>query len=147
MREVRRFVTGLDEQGRSRLDPALSSADLTRTDDGVTEIWGTAAVPTDNQSPADPARGPYIHDPEPGGVKFRFVELPPGGNELPLVSSRTMDFVIVVDGEIVLRLDTEEVTMRQGDCAILRGHAHRWTNRTDRPALLAGGLVDAHASD
>jgi hypothetical protein len=145
MREIRRFVTGLDEQGRSRVDPALSSGELT-TDGGVTEIWGAPAVPTDNQSAADPAAGPYSHDPEPGGVKFRFVEVPPGGCELPLVSSPTMDFVIVVDGEIVLRLDTEEVTMGQGDCAILRGHAHRWSNRTDRPVLLAGGLVDARAS-
>jgi quercetin dioxygenase-like cupin family protein len=143
VRAIRRFVTGLDEQGRSRVDPALSTAELTRTGDGVTEIWGSPSVPTDNDSQVDHAHGPYIHDPLPGGVKFRFVEFAPGGDELPLVDSETMDFVIVVDGEIVLRLDAEEVTLRQGDCAILRGHAHRWANRTDTPVLLAGGLVDA----
>ena len=143
MTVIRRFVTGLDGQGRSRLDPVLSSGGLPTTDGGVTEIWGSASVPTDNQSPDDPASGPYVHDPDPGGVKFRFVEIPPGGDELPLTSSPTMDFVLVVAGEIVLRLDTEEVTMRQGDCAILRGHAHRWANRSGRPTLLAGGLVDA----
>jgi uncharacterized cupin superfamily protein len=61
---------------------------------------------------------------------------------LPLVDSPTLDFVIVVDGEITLRLDAEDVVLHHGDCAILRGHAHRWFNHAGSPAIIAGALLD-----
>jgi uncharacterized cupin superfamily protein len=51
--------------------------------------------------------------------------------------TRTMDFVIVQDGEAVLVLDTQEVTVKKGDFIVVRGQNHAWSNRTGKPAVLA----------
>ncbi|HXF66170.1 MAG TPA: cupin domain-containing protein [Burkholderiales bacterium] len=51
--------------------------------------------------------------------------------------TRTLDFCIVLEGEIVLVLDTQEVALRAGEVAILRGAHHAWSNRSTRPAVLA----------
>ena len=50
---------------------------------------------------------------------------------------RTLDFIIVQEGEVVLVLDTQEVTLRKGDFIVQRGTRHAWSNRTDKPAVLA----------
>ena len=143
----RRVVTGLDGNGESCLDHDLSFS-KERDEAGVTEMWGTTSVPVDTSSPVDVASEPYTHDPSPGGVKFRTVEFPANsaGSE-ELVASPTMDLVLVLRGEIVLELATESVELVQGDCAVLRGHPHRWVNRSDEPALLGGALIDAYAGE
>ena len=51
--------------------------------------------------------------------------------------TRTLEFGIVQEGEIVLVLDTQEVTVRAGDFVILRGSNHAWSNRTAKPAVVA----------
>lgn len=146
---IHRYVTGLDQHGRSCLDPGLSTTDLDKGG-GVSEIWDIDALPASTDDQADLARRPYEHDPGPGGVKFRLVEVPPQRGDQAgtgLVSSPTLDCVFVLQGTITLRLEAEEVTMRPGDCAVLRGHPHRWVNRSGAPVLIAGGLVDARQAD
>jgi mannose-6-phosphate isomerase-like protein (cupin superfamily) len=49
----------------------------------------------------------------------------------------TLDFCIVLEGEIVLVLDTQEVALRAGDVVIQRGTRHAWSNRSSRPAMVA----------
>ena len=49
----------------------------------------------------------------------------------------SLDFVIVLEGEIVLVLDTQEVHMRAGEIAIVRGNNHAWSNRSNHPAVVA----------
>jgi mannose-6-phosphate isomerase-like protein (cupin superfamily) len=51
--------------------------------------------------------------------------------------TRTADFVIVQEGEAVLVLDTQEVTLKQGDFTVVRGQNHAWSNRSAKPAVLA----------
>jgi uncharacterized cupin superfamily protein len=51
--------------------------------------------------------------------------------------TRTLDFCIVTEGEIVLVLDKQEVTLKQGDFAVQRGTNHAWSNRSGRPAVVA----------
>jgi uncharacterized cupin superfamily protein len=51
--------------------------------------------------------------------------------------TRTLDFCIVLEGEIVLVLDTQEVKLKGGEIAILRGANHAWSNRSTRPAVVA----------
>jgi hypothetical protein len=51
--------------------------------------------------------------------------------------SRTADFAIVQEGEVVLVLDTGEVTLKKGDFIVVRGQNHAWSNRTAKPAVLA----------
>ncbi len=51
--------------------------------------------------------------------------------------TRTLEFGIVLEGEIVLVLDTQEVRLKTGDFVILRGSNHAWSNRSTRPAVVA----------
>jgi uncharacterized cupin superfamily protein len=51
--------------------------------------------------------------------------------------TRTLDFCLVLEGEITLVLDTEEVHLRAGDTVVQRGTNHAWSNRSPRPAVVA----------
>jgi quercetin dioxygenase-like cupin family protein len=51
--------------------------------------------------------------------------------------TRTLDFCIVLEGEIALVLDTQEVTLKAGEFVIQRGTNHAWSNRSGRPAVVA----------
>jgi hypothetical protein len=142
-RIIQRYVTGLTEDGRSCFHPSLTGP-APQKEAGVNEVWDIRSLPAELESDDDLALDPYEHDPEPGGVKFRFVEVPPHDEEpTGLVASPTLDFVMVAEGEITLLLEAERAVLRAGDCAVLRGHAHRWFNHSGRPAFIAGGLVDA----
>jgi mannose-6-phosphate isomerase-like protein (cupin superfamily) len=57
--------------------------------------------------------------------------------------TRTFDFCFVLKGEIVLVLDDAEVALRAGECVIQRGTNHAWSNRSDRPAVVAIASHDA----
>ncbi|MGE0801311.1 MAG: cupin domain-containing protein [Lautropia sp.] len=57
--------------------------------------------------------------------------------------TRTIDFVIVIEGEIVLVLDEQEVILKAGDYVVQRATRHAWSNRSDRPAVLAIASHDA----
>ena len=51
--------------------------------------------------------------------------------------TRTVDFVCVLEGEITLVLDTQEVPMKQGEIAVLRGANHAWSNRSSKSARIS----------
>lgn len=55
----------------------------------------------------------------------------------------TLDSITVIRGEIYLVTDTDEILMKPGDTAIIRGVNHGWSNRSDSPCLLIGNMVDA----
>jgi len=57
--------------------------------------------------------------------------------------TRTLDFCLVLDGEITLVLDTEEVHLKAGDTVVQRGTNHAWSNRSDRPCVVAFSAHDA----
>jgi quercetin dioxygenase-like cupin family protein len=50
--------------------------------------------------------------------------------------TRTLDFCLVLEGEITLVLDTAEVHLRRGDTVIQRGTNHAWSNRSDAPCVI-----------
>jgi len=51
--------------------------------------------------------------------------------------TRSLDFCVILEGEILLVLDTQEVSLQAGEIAILRGGNHAWSNRSNNPAVLA----------
>jgi uncharacterized cupin superfamily protein len=57
--------------------------------------------------------------------------------------TRTLDFCLVLEGEITLVLDTAEVQLRAGDTVVQRGTNHAWSNRSDRPCRIAFSSHDA----
>jgi uncharacterized cupin superfamily protein len=57
--------------------------------------------------------------------------------------TRTLDFCLVLEGEITLVLDAEEVWLGKGDTVVQRGTLHAWSNRSSRPCMLAISSHDA----
>ena len=57
--------------------------------------------------------------------------------------TRSLDFCSILEGEIVLVLDTQEVAVETGDVVIVRGSNHSWSNRSTKPAVVA---IASHAA-
>jgi naringenin degradation protein FdeH len=151
---VRRIVTGHDEGGNPTI--LFEGEPPTVMDFGgivTTELWVTDATPPDLERPDDTSLREWEIDPPPGGAAFRSVTIMPqsertdGGDEDPefLGAHRTdtLDFVVVVSGEITMTIGDREVTLRQGDSVVQRATAHNWENRGSVPCVLAGVLISA----
>ena len=61
----------------------------------------------------------------------------PDGRHPYMQKTRTLDFCLVIEGEITLVLDTDEVQLKAGDTVVQRGTAHAWSNRSDRVCIVA----------
>ena len=59
--------------------------------------------------------------------------------------TRTLEFGIVTEGEIVLVLDTQEVALKTGDFVVQRGTNHAWSNRSGKPAIVVIATHDGAA--
>jgi uncharacterized cupin superfamily protein len=57
--------------------------------------------------------------------------------------TRSLDFCLILDGEVTLVLDTEEVQLSAGDTVVQRGTNHAWSNRSDKPCRIAISSHDA----
>ncbi len=67
----------------------------------------------------------------------------PGGRHPYMQRTQTLDFCLVLEGEITLVLDTQEVHLRAGDTVVQRGTNHAWSNRSGRPCTVAISSHDA----
>ena len=146
---TRRIVTGHTSDGRSVLledssVPHVRAVPGARFD----EIWSTGALP-DRLGQA-PAREPTSQDgtiaPPGGGSLVRVIEMAPlgrGGMRSPMHRTRTIDYGIVIEGEVVLILSDSEVVVGKGDVVIQRGTDHAWENRSHKSAKIAFVLLDA----
>jgi mannose-6-phosphate isomerase-like protein (cupin superfamily) len=137
----------------------------------VMELWETASTPADNSGNDDAiARGFRLPPPKNGSV-FRIIEYPPDKQRLAALrheraagddgsgmdaardrgnprhpgfhKTHSVDYAIVLAGEIVAMMDEGEVPLKAGDVLIQRGTNHAWSNRTDEPAYVAFVLIDA----
>ncbi len=122
----RRVVIGLGEDGRSCIQfdgpvPQLGPV--------ANLIWRTRTVPADNSGSADaavPYSMDFLHD---GGTNFIFTEFPPGRDELAFMhATDTIDYLVVVSGEIVLVLEESETVCGPGTLIVDRGVNHGWRN-------------------
>jgi uncharacterized cupin superfamily protein len=86
--------------------------------------------------------------PPPHGTKIRINEFQPGflnsaGLQSPVHRTASIDYGIVLEGQITLVLDDSEVTLHAGDVVVQRGTDHAWANRGETVAKVAFILVDA----
>jgi quercetin dioxygenase-like cupin family protein len=140
----RRVVTGHSQDGVSVFLQDGPPPVVRTAPDGALfyEIWGTGATPAPvSAAEPDPTEGSLTVPPAPGGTKIRINEFPPGVVS-PTHRTQSVDYGIVLDGEVVLVLDGTETVLRAGDVVVQRGTAHRWENRTGRAARMAFVLVD-----
>jgi len=79
--------------------------------------------------------------PAPNGTKIRINEFPPGVVS-PVHRTQSVDYGIVLSGEVVLVLDDAETVLQAGDVVVQRGTSHRWENRSGATARMAFILVD-----
>lgn len=143
--KIRRVVTTHDTRGKA----VVGSDDFVESGPGVATpeaanalIWTTDAMPVDLSRDEDLTPRRVALEPTPNGTIFRLLELPPG-TQPHMHKTDTLDYAIVLDGEIDMLLDDSEVHLKAGDILIQRGTYHGWTNRSERPCRIAFVLIDA----
>jgi quercetin dioxygenase-like cupin family protein len=141
--KVRRVVTGHDKDGKAVVAIDEVSRDVVSFRPGATvaNIWSSAGFPVDNTGAADAAKE-ITATTRDGGTVFRVIEFAPG---VAPRNHRTnsIDYAVVLSGEIDMEMDGTIVTLRAGDVLVQRGTIHDWINRSDRPCVIAFVLIDA----
>lgn len=135
------------------------------------EIWRTDSTPARIDNGADPTLRPLQLAPTPRGSVIRVLDIPPDSIQNKISSedaaaafasigaphavqgqsdarhklmhrTQTIDYGIVLSGELWLVVDEGETRLGPGDIVIQRGTNHAWSNRTDQPARIAFILLD-----
>lgn len=148
----RRIVTGL-RNGKSIIEKDEIVTNVSEHFPGliISDIWSTNTTPTGFEEkiientafPNTPKNGSY----------FRYVQIPPDidlGIEAPkdqphplMHQTNTLDYIVILSGEIYLILDQEETLLQAGDIVIQRGTNHAWSNKSDSPCIQLAILIDA----
>ena len=152
----RRVVTGHDAVGKSIVlsdgpPPQHHPMHGSAVGADFFEIWNVAAaVP---QLTAAEAREPnervFTLMPVAGHL-LRIIDIYPprqGGRRTVMHRTQTLDYVVVIEGEVVLVLEDGEVVLRQSDVVVQRGTNHAWENRSEELARLAFFHLEARFSD
>jgi quercetin dioxygenase-like cupin family protein len=139
---LRRVVTGHDEGGRAVviIDETCKAASLREGVSG-TVVWSTEGFPVDNSGNADTAQR-RVATSESNGTVFRVIEYAPGGGPR-MHRTESIDYAVVLSGEIDMQLDDTEVHLSAGDVLVQRGTIHAWSNRGREPCVIAFILIGA----
>jgi|TARA_B100001093_G_scaffold215471_1_gene206742 mannose-6-phosphate isomerase-like protein (cupin superfamily) len=171
---VRRIITGHNEEGKSviKIDgpPARSIGEDVG---GLFELWNTDGNDIISTDSFDRADDEIILSPPDGGTKFRYFQINPLPDGVPeemmqeiaadafkkigaahhrvdtskhpaMHKTETIDYIILLKGDVTLILDEEEVDLKPFDVVIQRGTNHAWVNNGDEPALLIAVLIDSN---
>ena len=140
--QVRRVVTGHDGDGKAivEIDEIAGTASL-RPGAEASVIWTTESFPVDNTvegDGADQAKGTTLAN----GTVFRVIAFSPGSAPR---NHRTdsIDYAVVLSGEIDMEMDGSTVHLKTGDVLVQRGTVHNWVNQGTEPCVLAFVLIDA----
>ncbi len=136
------------------------------------EIWSTSECPAPVDNGPDPTRSDLVLPPPRQGTRIRIVDIPPDSEDFlrngaqrmkaafaaigdekastvkdhsphPLMHrTESIDYGVVLSGELVLVLDAEEVVLRPGTVVVQRGTNHAWANRSGAVCRMLFVLVD-----
>ena len=169
---VRRVLTGHDGEGKSTIiaDGQASNMKEMGSNSGlaITELWETTGAPASNEGHNDAGNRTVRLEPPKNGTVFRIVEFPPdsqwqsrpdarkwaeaidaghvpdrGSSDPMMHKTSTVDYIVVLKGEIYALLDRGETLLRTGDVFVQRGTNHSWSVRGSEPCVIAVVLVDA----
>ncbi len=143
---VQRVVTGHDESGRAvfRSEDVSPTKMIPSGDAAFLLVWTTATVPADNNDEIDGRERDAGLTLNQGSV-IRVVDMLPG-KESPMHRTNSIDYGIVIEGEIELELDDgAKRTVRQGGIIVQRGTIHLWRNTSDKVCRIAFVLIEAPA--
>jgi quercetin dioxygenase-like cupin family protein len=144
---IRRVITGHDRSNIAKviIDGAATNAKQSASGATSTLIWST------DSTPADIAVGESVEDlgariigtpPPESGSRFAVIEFPPG-NPGRMHRTETIDYVVVICGELDMDMDQSTVRLKAGDVLVQRGTNHAWVNRGTQVARAAFVLLDA----
>jgi len=171
---VRRVVTGHDAEGKSTFltDGVAPNVKEMASMPGLalTDLWETKRAPARNDGAADNADRPVRLEPPRSGTILRIVEFPPdsqwrsradareafgsiGAGHAPdrhssdpmMHQTATVDYIIVLKGEIFAIMEKGETLLKAGDVLVQRGTNHSWSVRGNEPCIIAAVLVSAEA--
>jgi len=141
--QVRRVVTGHDGSGRAvvKIDEVSKNLTSGRPRQMACVVWTTESFPVDNTGDDDAGLrqvGTTLNN----GTVFRVVEFAPG--VAPRIHrTDSIDYALVMSGEIDMELDDSVVHLKAGDVLVQRGTIHNWVNRGTEPCVIAFVLIDA----
>ena len=170
--DVRRVVTTVDSNGKAVvLFDGANPHKVVRPNRSVTSrlLWVTDQAPADISGPADRAAVTIGIGPPHGGSVFRIIDIPPTPPEIdkldndylhkqigdhapkrglpprhPLMHrTLTIDYAIIMQGEIDMLLDDSELHLKAGDVVVQQGTNHAWVNRGSEPCRIAFVLIDS----
>jgi quercetin dioxygenase-like cupin family protein len=143
---LRRLVTArtADDKAYVAIDAEITNLKTGASGSTVRHVWNTRETPADIRVGAfdDPGAEPHITPPPANGTRFAVIDFPPGNTGV-MHRTESLDYVIVLEGEIDMDIDDETVRMKAGDVLVQRGTNHAWCNRSDAAARVAFILVDA----
>jgi len=174
--KVRRVVTGHDNSGKSKFLMDGQAANIKEMSSmpglALTDLWETTTAPASNAGGADAAARPVRLEPPSGGTILRIVEFPPDSAWRNKADARaafdsigaghakdqhsadpmmhktaTVDYIIVLKGEIWAIMETGETLLKAGDILVQRGTNHSWSVRGSEPCIIAAILVSAKPVD
>ncbi len=172
-RKIRRVVTGHDANGVARVirDEEATSILARPNRPGVTltNLWMNDKTPAAMERADDPVAGPLTLHPPKDGAVFRIVQFDPENPEVlanldgkaafaemgaganvvegarhPFMHrTDSLDYAVVLTGEIYMMMDEDEVLLKAGDTVVQQGTNHAWSNRGSEPCQIAFILIDA----
>ena len=170
---MRRIVTGHNKEGKSVITidgpPARS---LGEEAGGLYELWNTDGKEINTLDEIDRADSEVLLSPPNGGTKFRYFQINPTPEGVPadlieaataeafekmgaahhrvdttrhpaMHKTKTIDYIILLKGDVTLLLDNEEVDLKPFDVVVQRGTNHAWVNNGNEPALFIAVLIDS----
>ncbi len=177
MEGLRRIVTGHNADGKSIVmidgPPARS---IGEEFGGLFEIWNTDGNQINTFDEIDRADIDVLLSPSKGGTKFRYFAINPTPEGIPkekleeltaivfaqigasqdrvdttrhpaMHKTKTIDYVILLKGDVTLLLDDDEVQLKPFDVVVQRGTNHAWVNNSKEPALFLAVLIDSDLKD
>ena len=156
MAAPRRVVTGHDQNGKSVVlsdgtPPQRHPMQGREVGADFFEIWNDPkTVPAlTSVEGREPSEREFTIMPVSGHL-IRIIDMYPpseGGKRTVMHRTKTLDYAVVIEGEVVLVLDDSEVTLKQGDVVVQRGTDHAWENRSSKRTRMAFFHIDAEFSE
>lgn len=149
----RRIVTGI-QNGKSTIveDQEVENAVEHLKGLIISDVWNTQQTPASLDMESRIPNIGIPHTPK-NGTYFRYVVIPPDkdlgvefktGNPHPMMhQTPTLDYIIILSGELYLIMEDGETLLKAGDIVIQRGTNHAWSNRSDEPCIQLAVLIDA----
>ena len=170
LKPMRRVVTGHDAAGKAVVlfDGPATPRQRSPGGNAVATLWVTGETPVELADRGDRGETAVGVPPPPSGSIFRIVEFPPTMPAAAPVDhhrmlagmgidpetqgyarhpnthrTKSIDYAIVLEGEIDMLLDDSEIHMKAGDVLVQQGTNHAWVNNGERPCRIAFVLLDA----